>query len=421
LAARISGSLRPARPVRALGAALIAGAADDDPSSLSTYAVAGAGFGYGLLWITVVSTPMMAVLLGMSARIGHVTGLGLAAALRRYLPRTFAVPLALLIIAANTFNIGADLGGMAAAAHALVPLPAVTFAAGFGLVAIAAHLLPSRRLFTRTLTFVSIALFAFFGVAFGLGAVVAHPDWPRLLHGAFIPAVRPDRAWCAAVLAVFGTTITPYLFLWQSSQTAGLPRARAIDAAGIAELHAETNAGMILANAVAFCIIALFATAVASTPHDLASAEDLAAALRPLAGPLGPALVAVAMIGSGLLAVPVLASTSAFVAVEMFGKATNATKRDTRAFSLVAGAGVVAGIALAASGSAAVAPLVWAAIVNGIVAVPLVAAVVAIASSARIMREWRSSRSATAWGWFTVATVGCAAIALVVLSATGEH
>jgi len=396
------------------------GAADNDPSGLSTYAIAGATTGYAMLWLAVLTTPMMAVIAGMCARISIVTGQGLAAVMRERLPRVLVYALAALVIAANTINVGADLGGMAAAAHLVAPLPTDAYVIGFGILVALQARLPYAAVATLVRGF-TFALFAYLLGAFAVvTALRVRPSWPAVLAGMTIPTLHVDRAWLATMVAVLGTTITPYLFFWVSSlvvearKSAGTATA-AVDAEQVRDAHADVNAGMIGANLVAVLAIVLAAAAVGHA--GLPTMTGAAAALRPLLGDAAAGAFAVGIVGTGLLAVPAMADSSAFIAAETFGFRAGFGERpaSARKFYAVIVAGVALGVAMNALHVDALRALYWSAIFNGFAAVPLIAAIVRLASDRALMGAWRSSRLAIAWGWAAVALMGCAATGLVLV------
>jgi NRAMP (natural resistance-associated macrophage protein)-like metal ion transporter len=399
----------------------MAGAADNDPSGLSTYAIAGATNGYAMLWLIALSTPMVAVIAGMCARISIVTGHGLAATIRERFPRLLGIALAALVITANTINVGADLGGMSAAAHLVVGLPVDVYVIAFGtLVAITQVRLPYRAVAAVVKT-LALALFAALLVAFAIvTAAHVHPNWLAVARGLTLPALRFDRAWLATTVAVLGTTITPYLFFWVSALVVEArksdPHAVAPDPDRMRDAHADVNAGMIGANLAALAVMIVAAAAAASPgAHALAAMPDALAALRPLLGDATAIAFAIGMIGTGLLAVPALVDSSAFIAAETFGFRAGFGETPQRAgrFYAVILAGVAAGMLMNAFHVDALAALFWAAIGNGFAAVPLIAVIVALASDRRLMGPWRSSRLAIAWGWTTTAVMACAAAGLV--------
>jgi NRAMP (natural resistance-associated macrophage protein)-like metal ion transporter len=400
---------------KVLGPGLITGAADDDPSGISTYSVAGATTGFSMLWVALISTPMMAVIQGMCARISMVTGEGLAAVMRKRFPKPLAYGLAALVIAANTFNVGADLGGMADAAHLVIRLPVDAWVFFFGIGLIAAQVWLAYVTLARIFKWLTLALFAYVVTAF-----IVHPPWAQVLHGFVVPHVRFDPAWLSTMVGVLGTTITPYLFFWQASlmveeeKEAGnttLAQRRGASEDEVRTMHADVNAGMIFSNLVAFFIIVTTAATLgAHGRHDIATAQQAAEALRPLAGPLAEVLFTLGMVGTGILAVPVLAGSSAYVAAQTFGFREGLSETVARAprFYGTIAAGILIGIAMNLLRIDAIKALFWSAVFNGVAAVPLIVAIVYLASNSSVMGRWRSSGVARAWGWATAALMGAA-------------
>ena len=408
-----------------LGPGLITGAADDDPSGISTYSVAGATTGYSLLWLTLISTPMMAVIQGMCARIAMVNGEGLAAIMRKRLPRYVAYALAALVIVANTFNIGADIGGMAAAANLVVPVPPEALVFLFGVGLIAAETWLSYGMLEKVFKWLTLTLFAYVVTAF-----VVRPPWPQVLLRFVVPRLHFDASWLSTMVGVLGTTITPYLFFWQASlmveedkkvgkKTIALRRGT--DTEAVAGMHADVNAGMIYSNVVAFFIIVTTAATLGAHGTQIATAAEAAQALRPLAGHFAELLFALGMVGTGILAVPVLATSSAYVAAETFGfreGLSEPIRRAPRFYGVIA-VGVLIGIAMNLLRVDAIRALFWSAVLNGVAAVPLIAVIVWLASNRHVMGPWRSSALARAWGWGTVALMGGATIGMFYFMARG--
>jgi NRAMP (natural resistance-associated macrophage protein)-like metal ion transporter len=393
---------------RNLGPGLITGAADDDPSGISTYSVAGAATGYSMLWLTLVSTPMMSVIQGMCARISMVTGEGIAAVMRKRLPLLVAYALAGLVIVANTFNLGADIGGMADAAHLVLPIPVDALVFFFGIAMIAMQTwLPYARI-ANVFKWLTLSLFAYVITAF-----IVRPPWGPVLIQFAVPHVRFDSGWLSTMVGVLGTTITPYLFYWQSSlmveeeKEAGnttLAARRGTDFQAVRNMHADVNAGMIYSNVVAFFIIVTTAATLrAHGETNIATAEQAARALRPLAGPFAELLFALGMVGTGVLAVPVLATSSAYVAAQTFRFREGLSEPIHRAprFYFIIAAGILIGIGMNLLRVDAIKALFWAAVLNGIAAVPLIAVIVWLASNRQMMGDWRSSALARSWGWAT--------------------
>jgi NRAMP (natural resistance-associated macrophage protein)-like metal ion transporter len=411
----------------ALGPGLITGAADDDPSGISTYSVAGAATGYSMLWLTLVSTPMMAVIQGMCARIAMVNGEGLAAILRKRLPRTAAYSLAALVIVANTFNLGADIGGMAAALRLVVPIPVDALVFLFGIALLVAQAWLPYALIARVFKWLTLSLFAYVVTAF-----VARPPWAHVLTQFVIPRLHFNSVWLSTMVGVLGTTITPYLFYWQSSLmveeekeagNATIASRRGTDADSVAAMHADVNVGMIFSNLVAFFIIVTTASTLgAAGRHDIATAQQAAEALRPLAGRFAELLFALGMVGTGILAVPVLATSSAYVAAQTFRFREGLSEPVGRAphFYAIIAAGMLVGIAMNLLRIDAIKALFWSAILNGIAAVPLLAVIVWLASDRKTMGAWTSSPLARAWGWATFALMGGATAGMFYFMARGS-
>ncbi len=430
-AANLGEATSPAQSVRRffqkLGPGLITGAADDDPSGISTYSVAGAATGYSMLWLTLISTPMMAVIQGMCARIAMVTGEGLAAVMRKRLPRVLSYSLAGLVIVANTFNVGADLGGMAAAAHLVAPVPVEAWVFFFGVGLIAAQAWLPYAAMARIFKWLTLSLFAYVVTAF-----VVHPNWGTVLRFFVVPHVELNAAWLSTIVGVLGTTITPYLFFWQASlmveeeKEAGnttIASRRGTDEEPVKAMHADVNAGMIFSNIVAFFIIVTTASTLnLHGKHDIATAQQAAEALRPLAGNFAALLFTLGMVGTGILAVPVLAGSSAYVAAQTFRfrEGLGETPRRAPKFYGILTAGILIGIAMNLLHIDAIKALFWSAILNGVAAVPLLAVIVWFASSSSIMGRWKSSPLARAWGWGTVALMGVATAGMFYFMARGS-
>jgi NRAMP (natural resistance-associated macrophage protein)-like metal ion transporter len=407
--------------LRNLGPGLITGAADDDPSGISTYSVAGATTGLSTLWLALITTPMMAVVQGMCARIAMVTGVGLAGVMRKHFPSWLAFTLAGLVVLANTFNIGADLAGMAASAHMVAGIPVLLWVVAFAVLLVITEFYCSYRLLCDIFKWLTTALFAYIVTAF-----LVHPDWWLILRHAFVPEFHMDGHWITTVVGVLGTTISPYLFFWQSSLMVEeekekgrrtVAQRKGATKAEIADAHADVNIGMFYSNLVMFFIIATTAVTLgAHGKHDIATAQDAAEALRPLAGNFAYLLFTLGMVGTGLLAIPVLAGSSAYVAAEMFrfrGGLAETPRRAPRFYAIL-GVGITVGMLLNVLGMDPIKALFWSAVLNGVAAVPLVFAVVTIASNRKLMGRWTSSLLARFWGWLTFVLMAAAAIGMFV-------
>jgi Mn2+/Fe2+ NRAMP family transporter len=363
----------------------------------------------------------MAVIQGMCARLAMVTGVGLATLMRRRLPRWIVAPLALSVIIANTINAGADLEGMSAAAQLLFHQNNVLWIVLFGAILIAIQVwLPYRR-FANVVKWLTIALFAYIITAF-----VVHPPWGTVFHHLVVPEIHFDSNWLTTLVAVLGTTITPYLFFWQASLEVeeDIQRGRKTESERrgatpeeITSMHLDVDAGMLLSNLVAFFIIVTTAATLGARGlHQISSAQDAARALEPLAGRFASWLFAFGMIGTGLLAIPAFTATSAYIIAESFGFRRGLDRRPSRApqFYGVLIAGMLAAMAMGFLKLNPVAALFWSAVINGVVAVPLLAVIVLFASDANLMREWVASLAARIWGWATVTAMALAAIGMFV-------
>lgn len=404
-----------------LGPGLITGASDDDPSGISTYSVAGASTGFSMLWLALLTTPMMAVIQGMCARIGMVTGVGLAANIRRSVHPWFAYALAGVVIVANTFNVGADFAGMASSAHMVAPaIPVSGWVLLFGGALLAGLLYLSYRRIASIIKYLTLSLFAYIVTAF-----ILHPHWPGVLQHLVMPEVHLDRTWITTAMGVLGTTITPYLFFWQSAleveeekaegRTTVAERRGATDEE-IHEAHFDVNIGMVFSNVVMFFIITTTAlTLFAHGKTNIQTAQDAAQALRPLAGDFAYLLFMLGMVGTGLLAIPALAGSSAYIAADTlsFRRAgLDQPPRRAPRFYAVLGAGLVIGAALPFTGIDPIRALYWSAVLNGVVSVPLLFLVIRIATDHKVMGRWRSSRLARAWSWIAFVLMAAAAVAM---------
>jgi NRAMP (natural resistance-associated macrophage protein)-like metal ion transporter len=357
----------------------------------------------------------------MCARIGMVTGRGLAANIRSSIPAWAAYSIAALVIVANTFNVGADFAGMATSAHMVAPLlPELAWDVLFGVLLIVGLIYLSYRRIASFLKYLTLTLFAYIVTAF-----IVHPRWGDVLTHLFVPHVQLSKGWITTAMGVLGTTITPYLFFWQSALEVEEEKAqgrktvrerRGATDEEIADAHFDVNVGMLFSNLVMFFIIVTTAlTLFAHGNTNIQSAQDAAMALRPLAGDLASLLFTLGMVGTGLLAIPALAGSSAYIAAEMLSfRREGLDELPNRAprFYAVLAAGLIVGIALPFTHLNPIRALYWSAVLNGIVSVPLIFLVIRIANNAKIMGRWRNSLLANAWSWVTLALMGIAAFAL---------
>lgn len=405
--------------VRVLGPGLITGAADDDPSGISTYSMAGAAFGYALLWTALFTLPLMAAVQLMCARIGMVTGQGLAGVLRRYYPRWLLLAACALLLAANTVNIGADLGAMAAVVSMLTGVPALLLVPVFAALILYLLVFQSYAVIARVFKWLTLVLFAYVAAAF-----FARPDWGDVLRGTLVPRMRADREYLLMLVAIFGTTISPYLFFWQAAeeveeeiargrvtveQRRGASR-RAMRAAAV-----DVVAGMSFSALIFyFVVLTTGATLHAAGRHDIQTAQDAAMALRPLAGDLAALLFSLGIIGTGLLGVSVLAGSAALAVAEAAGWPGGMNEKPLQAgrFYLVMAAAMLAGMAMDFAGGEPMRMLVWAAVLNGFLAPPLIVVVLVVCNNRGLMGEHRNGWVMNALGAVTAAVMTAAAVAL---------
>jgi NRAMP (natural resistance-associated macrophage protein)-like metal ion transporter len=405
-----------------IGPGLLTGASDDDPSGIGTYSQVGAQFGYGMLWTMLFTYPLMVSAQLICARIGRVTGKGLAGNLREYYPRSALYPLVFLLLVANTINIGADLGAMGAGIQLLLGGEAGLYTIAFGVLSLVLEVMVPYHRYVRVLKWLTLALFAYVATVF-----VVRIPWGQVLHDTFLPRIELTRDYVTAIVAVFGTTISPYLFFWQASQEVedldacddDQPLIQAPQQAGV-QLHridVDTYLGMGASNVVAFFIIlTTAATLHAHGVHDIESAAQTAQALKPLAGNFAFALFALGIVGTGLLAVPVLAGSSAYAVGEtMQWKTSLESKPATaRGFYAVIAVATLAGTAMNFVHVNPIKALFWTAVINGVIAVPMLAAIMLLSVRTSAMGKFAISGRLRVMGWFTTAVMAACVVGMIV-------
>jgi NRAMP (natural resistance-associated macrophage protein)-like metal ion transporter len=403
-----------------LGPGLITGAADDDPSGISTYSVAGAAFGYLPLWTALVSFPLMTAVQLMCARLGLVTGLGLAGVIRRHYPRWVLWGACSLLIIANVINIAADLGGMAAATRMVTGAPVALMVPIFGGVIVLLLMRSSYRAIARVFKWLTLVLLAYVATAF-----VARVDWRQALEVTLVPRIEWSRAFFSVLVAILGTTISPYLFFWQAAQEVEEERAkghnlaqrRGATAEELKACRTDVTAGMFASNAIMyFIILTTAATLHAHGQTNIATAQEAAEALRPLAGPGAYWLFTLGIIGTGMLAVPVLAGSCAYAIAEAAAWRGSLDRRPRRAkaFYVVLAVAMALGIALNYAGLDAIKLLFTTAVINGVLSPPLILIVLLLTGNRAVMGAAVNSLSAAILGWLTLAVMVVAALGLFV-------
>jgi NRAMP (natural resistance-associated macrophage protein)-like metal ion transporter len=403
-----------------LGPGLITGAADDDPSGIATYSQAGAQFGYGMLWTLILAYPLMVGIQAISAQIGRVSGHGLATNIRRHFPAWLLYTLVGLLLLANTINIAADIAAMGQAASLVLGGGAHWYAAGAGLLsAVLQVLLPYRR-YVQVLKWLTLAL-----LAYVVTALTLKLPWLQILHAAVLPSLTWDKDYITTVVAIFGTTISPYLFFWQASQEVedlrADPEAQALKHAAqqareqLKRIKIDTVTGMGFSNLVAMCI--MLTTAVTLGAHGIthiASSAQAAEALRPIAGDFAFALFSIGIIGTGLLAVPVLAGSAAYAiagAMRWQNSLELQLAGARKFYAIIIGATLV-GTALCFTSIDPIQALFWSAVVNGVIAVPVMVVVMLLATRSAVMGTLVISRRLRVLGWLCTGVMALAVLAM---------
>jgi len=407
---------------RKLSAGLITGAADDDPSGISTYSQVGAAFGYGMLWCILLTTPLMIAIQAISAGIGRVTGCGLLGGIRTYYPRALVYGLVTAIVVANVINLAADIGAMGAALTLLIGGPALVYAAIFALISLLLQMFIPFSRYSPALKFLTLSLFAYVATV-----LVIHVPWIPVLKSIVKPPVEWNAKYAVGVVALLGTTISPYLFCWQASQEVEemrsgggrkpLKRSPLQAPAALRRIGIDTSVGMIFSNTVAFFIILTAAVVLhAHGKTDIRSSADAAEALRPLAGGLAFGLFAAGIIGTGLLAVPVLAGATAYAAAGAFDQRASLEYKPLKAkfFYGVLILASVAGMALNLTPLDPIKALYWSAVINGVVAIPLMIVMMLMGSRAEVMGEFMLPWYLKLFGWLATAAMAAAAIVMFV-------
>jgi NRAMP (natural resistance-associated macrophage protein)-like metal ion transporter len=373
-----------------LGPGIVTGAADGDPSGIGTYSQVGAAFGFGLLWTTLATLPLAIAVQEATARLGLVTGKGLAALIRERFARPVLVGAVVLVAVANTFNIGADIGSMAAAAGLLIPVPYAVATIAFAMVMVMLELAVPYHRYARVLRWLTVSLLAYVGVL-----VVVQVDWAAALAHTVVPRFHADRASLAALLAIFGTTISPYLFFWQAGEEIEEQTERhdPVDRDHLAAMRLDVAAGMGSGVGVMFAIMVTAAVTLgAHGAVQVNTAQQAAQTLRPLAGKLAGLLFAAGIVGTGLLAVPVLAGSTAYAIAETLGWREGLGRRvsQARAFYAVIAVSILVGVGMDFVGVGPIRALYLAAILNGMAAPPLLVLILLLARSKAVLGQHRS-------------------------------
>ena len=413
--------LKRSRIFRALGPGLITGAADDDPSGIATYSQAGAQFGFAITWTLLFTYPLMAAIQEISARIGRTTGKGIAANIREHYPNAILQCIVFLLVIANIINIGADLGAMADALRLLIGGPTFLYVFMFGIFCATLEVLVPYSRYVSFLKWLTFALFAYFGTA-----IAVKVPWLEAARGFFIPTLSSDAAFWTVVVAIFGTTISPYLFFWQASQEveeiknvkARKPLAKSPEQGpdALARIKVDTYIGMAFSNLVALAIIfTTAATLHAAGTTDIQTSSQAAEALKPIAGPFAFAIFAMGIIGTGLLAIPVLAGSAAYAIGEALKWPTGLDRKPKKAqaFYGTIVAATLSGIAITLSPLDPIKALFWSAVINGLVAVPVMTSMMFMSSNKKVMGKYAVKGILRTVGWLATGVMAAAAIVMV--------
>ncbi|HJU06937.1 MAG TPA: Nramp family divalent metal transporter [Rhodanobacteraceae bacterium] len=412
-----------------LGAGLVTGAADDDPSGIATYSQVGAAYGYGMLWTVLLALPLMIGIQAVSARVGRVTGAGLAKNLRSEFPVPLVAGAVILLAIANVINLSADIGAIGAAAKLLAGGPAPLYAALAAILSVLLQVFIPLERYSPVLKILTLSLLAYL-----VTVAVLHVPWLTVAKETVWPTITMKADYAVAIVAVLGTTISPYLFFWQSSQEANeikttthrkpLKKAPRQAPRAMKRIYIDTVVGMLFSEVVAFCIILVAAAVLhAHGKTNVQTSADAAMALRPLAGKFAFLLFATGIIGTGLLAIPVLAGSVAFALGETFNWRTGLEQKPARAklFYGAIVAATIGGMVLSFTPMDPIKMLFWSAVINGVVAVPLMVLIMLLASRRKTMGKFPIPLWLKYLGWAATAAMGAATAVMIVTSFITRH
>jgi NRAMP (natural resistance-associated macrophage protein)-like metal ion transporter len=419
--------------LHSLGPGLITGAADDDPSGIATYSQVGAQFGLSLLWTMVFTFPLMAAIQEICGRLGRITGGGVSASLRKRYPMPFVYFVIALLFVANVFNLGADLAAMGDAAATVIGGKALVYAVAFGVLSLLLQMFVPYRRYVSYLRWLTLALFAYVATLF-----VIHVPWASAAKAAFLPHFEHTSEYWMALVAVLGTTLSPYLFFWQAAEEAEDVRLNKFEqplrrkpwqaGGAFRRIAMDTRTGMAFSNLVAIAIILTTAVTLHSAAADghaatINTAADAAKALRPIAGRFAFLLFGLGIVGTGLLAIPVLAGSAGYAVAGTFHWRGSLEKKPGQAprFYAVIALATLAGIALDFVGLNPIRALYWSAVLNGLVAAPVMYAVMRLADDPQIVGEFRLPAYLRWGGWIATAVMLAASLAFLISALLPKH
>ncbi len=404
-----------------LGPGLITGASDDDPSGIGTYTQAGAALGFSTLWTAIVTLPLMIVVQHICAKIGMCSGQGLGGVLREFYPRWLLYPAVLGLVIANTINAGADIAAISAAINMFVPIPIWAMVVPIAIAILVLQIWGSYRLIVKVFKWLTLSLFAYVIAAF-----LAQPNWSDVIKATFLPHIELNGQYITTIVAILGTTISPYLFFWEASEE--VEEEKAVGRNTVAKRKGATNAeikkekidtivGMVFCNVVFyFVIVSAGATLHATGQTNIQSATEAAQALRPLAGNLATVLFAIGLIGAGLLAIPVLTGSAAYAVAETFGWRSGLDEKPRKAkkFYGIIALSTLVGVGIDFLGINPITALFWTAVINGVVAPPLLIVVMLVSNNKKVMGDRINGLFTNIVGWLAAAVMFAAAIGMFV-------
>jgi NRAMP (natural resistance-associated macrophage protein)-like metal ion transporter len=410
----------PKGKFRALGLGLITGASDDDPTAVGTYASAGAAFGPSILWVVPLAYPMMVIVVFLSSKLGQVAGQGLTAVIRQHYPKWVLWGVVGGVMLANLAGTAADIGGVSAAGNLVLPIPAIWFVVPVTLTILVLQIFGSYELIRKVFRWVALALFAYVG-----SAMFAHPGVAAVLRGTFIPSFHADRTLLTMLVAVVGTSLSPYLFVWEAdqqvSEDVSLGRRRLTDRIGTTkeeQKHSfmDVSIGMLVANVIIyFIILCTGSTLFRAGVHEVNTAADAASALRPLAGNAAGLLFAIGIIGVGFLAIPVLTTGIAYAICQAVGWKHGLQCRlsEAREFYAIIVISHVVAMSVNFFGINPIKALLWAGVVEGLLAAPLMLLTMLITTNRTIMGRWVNGPLTNVVGWTTTVVTFAASVGVV--------
>ncbi len=419
--------------LKKIGPGLIAGASDDDPSAIGSYAIAGAAFGYTTLWMAIFTLPMMIVVQYICAKIGLVASTGLGTLLRQNYPKKVVYPVIFSLLIVNTITAGVDIGAIAAGVNLLIPIPPAIVIVAITLIVLVFEIWGSYKLLSRVFKWLTLALLAYVGAA-----LFAHPQWGEVLRNTFIPTIRFDANFVAVIVALFGQSLTPFMFFWQVDEEAEAAKAdktranrrgrslwtrRRETTTELEYTFWDINVGMVFANLIMyFIILATGATLFQAGKTQIHSAAEAAQALTPLAGQAAGVLFAVGLIGAGFLAVPVLTASGAYAVSQVFKWRYGLDEKLHRArhFYAVIIAATILGMAINFLNINPIDSLFWVSVISGLLAPFLLVVIMLISNNKRIMGERVNSRLVNVLGWATTLILFVAVAAMLVVWLTGR-